>query len=402
MPVPRRPSRTQEYLLDDAGLDGDLQGRSTSRLTVGLALQHPMEPGVLASRIAMSRPDARFIVDSSFFDHTLDDRIWRALLSRAGDVAVLPQVRTELAGWQGAHASHPAARALAEDTLFETSDPATWDLPLGTALAYYVGLLGLRKRLYRLTTLQLEAELGRAPRSEEVKRAKQRVLHDLGDRGVLFARKGAKADASDATFHTDELVTATAFVSAICERRPTVILTRDEDIIDQFYKLQWLLDTHYRGLLFADAYFADPDRFSTIAMPQGAPWSDAFDDGENLLVHRSEEILEAILPHEFEVVPVECWLVREGVTHIFFLAETPMHRLLSVKAATGGLNTKQASGRNCHIWLGPLPIPHSLRGCAAIAADLRVTFGTGPIAAPILDINHALMTGERFRRPSIS
>jgi hypothetical protein len=48
--------------------------------------------------------------------------------------------------------------------------------------------------------------------------------------------------------YTDETIVAAAFIMAIRRRRTTAILTRDQDILDQLYKMQWLLDTHCRGM----------------------------------------------------------------------------------------------------------------------------------------------------------
>lgn len=69
--------------------------------------------------------------------------------------------------------------------------------------------------------------------------------------------------------------------------REVVILTKDEDIQEQFYKLQWLLDTHYRGMLLADMYASDPSRFVTQPMPIDNPEFGAmFEGDDNVLVER--------------------------------------------------------------------------------------------------------------------
>ena len=42
---------------------------------------------------------------------------------------------------------------------------------------------------------------------------------------------------------TDEWLVCLAFTTAITTGREVVILTKDADILEQSYKLQWLLDT---------------------------------------------------------------------------------------------------------------------------------------------------------------
>ena len=40
--------------------------------------------------------------------------------------------------------------------------------------------------------------------------------------------------------------------------RQTLILTEDADVEEQLFKLLWLIETHYRGMVLADKYAADP------------------------------------------------------------------------------------------------------------------------------------------------
>jgi hypothetical protein len=61
------------------------------------------------------------------------------------------------------------------------------------------------------------------------------------------------------------------------------------------------------------------------------------------------------------------------------------------------LNTGRLTPRNCHVWLGPLPIQDEYRGCDALAVDRRVKMRTAPVALPALYINQALMTAEGFK-----
>ena len=402
MTVPPKPTRLEDQLLRGRTRDRDAlrrAGQGLSRLEIALTPERQPHDGEIAARIAVDYRNARFVVDSSFFDEALDPRIWGALLSSPARVLVLPQVRKEVTGWIDRHPHHPAAAAvLTDDPSVELCDFASWNEGNTRTLLYYVNLLGMRKRIYRMVELQLEADLGRAPTSEEIAHAKRDATNKLGGRAPALARKGARADSASDTYYTDEALTATAFLTAIFERRTTVILTRDEDIFDQFYKLQWLLDTHYRGMLFAEAYLDDLARREAIPMPSSPPWSDVFADGPNRLVARSDADLSAILPPGSQEVRIECWLVRSGESRLRFHAEDTMGRLLRIKGATGGLNTDRLIPRNCHIWLAPLPVAASLRGYAAVAIDRRVQFVKAGIAIPVLDIDQAILTEERHQR----
>jgi hypothetical protein len=177
----------------------------------------------------------------------LPDEVWRALLD-AGNVAVLPYVHEELGGWLTKYADDIAALAIsAPDPAIQLVDLSTWVPEEQHAFIYYVQLLSFRKSLYKLLEYKTESALGRDLTEADVLAAKRAALRDFGERAVVLARKAARGDRQAFTFYTDEAVVTYAFGWAIRQQQPVVVLTRDEDLFEQFYKLQWLLDTQYRG-----------------------------------------------------------------------------------------------------------------------------------------------------------
>ncbi len=50
---------------------------------------------------------------------------------------------------------------------------------------------------------------------------------------------------------TDESLVFETVANGIRSGRPSLLLTRDRDLLEQFYKLCWLIDTHYRAMLIA-------------------------------------------------------------------------------------------------------------------------------------------------------
>jgi hypothetical protein len=383
------------------GFDGYAFQRPSdiARLAFALQADHAYTTRDLMERIRGTYADAVFVLDSSFFDDRLDVEIWRTLLHVPRRIALLPHVEEELRGWVVSHASHPAARAVAaRDSPLERVDFGTWDEDEIRAFTYYVQLLGLRKSLYKLVAYRRESELGRDLTEQEILQAKRQTLGDFGERAVVLTRKASGGDPSSLTFYTDEAVTTLAFFISIRTGRPAIVLTRDQDILEQFYKLQWLLDTQYRGHLLAEAYLAELR--PTREMPVGAPWDEAFVAGSNnRLFERSDRDLELLLPERYTPARAECWLLRTTETVLSFEGEREIARLLDAKGRTGGLNTERLQPRNCHIWLGPLPVERALRGYAAIAEDRRIQMKRTNVALPMLDVNQALMTGERFKRP---
>ncbi len=374
------------------------------RLTMIGTPKLPYDVGEFCSGVAGTPDDVLFFCDTSLFDRNTDTRLWSALLNREGKVVIVPPVRRELDPWLASNEQHPTARAIldGEPTVaFSGIDPE--DRRGKAAAEYYIELLGLRKKLATLKVWEFEEEHGRPPDEHERHELMERLHRDLGPRGYLLAKKGAEVKNPD-NLLTDETLVYLAMKTGIETGREVIILSKDEDILEQFYKLQWLLDTHYRAMLLADAYAAAPSRFVTHPMPaDGDPrLKDAFIGDDDILVERPQWLIGGpdapILPPYCRPVIVNCWIVGQRVTKLVFCAEREMERLLHTKAATGGLNTYKFGERNLHLWLAPLNLPKKLRGCATLVRDRRTRSVSGLTEIPLFDANQAVYTGERFMR----
>ncbi len=327
--------------------------------------------GELCDRIAVEN-DLTFFCDTSIFHRSTDERLWEALLNRPGKVVIIPHVYDELGPWLATNPTHTAARAIIQ------KQPAIrfFDLPSDdertkTAYIYYVNLLAMRKRLFDVERWRFKSAHGRLPDEREMEAIKRSVHTMVGPRGYLIARKG-DGDASPRTYYTDEALVYLAVMTAITTGNEVVILTKDEDVQEQFYKLLWLMDTHYRGMLLADRYASDPFGFIHRAPPVGNEGFDRVFAASNLtLIERAKSLLEEILPSTCTAVPIYCWVIGERLTQMTFMAETEMKRLLDVKGDTGGLNTDRLDGRNCHIWLGPLALPRAVCNVIEPMRDCR-------------------------------
>lgn len=312
----------------------------------------------------------------------------------------------KLEPWLATHPSHVAAKAITEASpaiqFFTYDRLEEWEV---TAATCYANLLGIRKRLVRMKELEFEDTHGRQPNEVELAQLMQELHKAVGPRGYLLARKGADKPRGP-TFYTDELLVCLAMMTAITAGREVVILTKDEDIQEQFYKLQWLLDTHYRGMLLADWYATNPLDFVLHSLPKHVPSlpkhvphiDEYFEGDNNVLIERSRQLLDDILPHNWSPIAISCAILGDQLTHTTFIAEPGMKRLLRTKGETGGLSTDRLRGRNCHIWLAPLNVPDALRGCAAIALDRRRPLRSASVALPFLDVQQAILTRETVPR----
>lgn len=357
------------------------------------------EPRDLCRTIEESPDDLMFFCDTSLFDNRTDARLWDALLNRDDKMVIVPPVHRELEPWLASHPTHPAARAILEqESSVHFLGLRPNDEREHTAAEYYINLLGFRKKLAMLEWSKFEDEHGRPPTDEEARQLMQRLHEKIGPRGYLLAKKGKETEGSP-NFHTDETLVYLAMKTGIETGREVVILSKDEDLVEQFYKLQWLLDTHYRGMLLADAIASDPTRFPARPLPTDTPiLAEMFTGDDNLLVERPQWLIMGdaapILPPYCRPVIVHCWIVGHRFTDIAFCAEREMERLLHTKGVTRGLNTYKFGEKNCHLWLGPLNVPEPMKGSAAIAQDVRMR--SGLVETPLFDANQAVIAGEQF------
>lgn len=353
----------------------------------------------LSRTVADASEEALFFCDTSLFDDRTDARLWKALLNREDKMVIVPPVRKELEPWLSSHANHVAGRAiLNEEASVRFLGLDAEDKREQAAFEYYVNLLGLRKRLVTLQLAKFEEEHGREPSDGELRDLMRELHNNIGPRGYMLAKKGDVAKGSP-NFFTDEILVYLAMKTGIETGREVVILSKDEDILEQFYKLQWLLDTHYRSMLLADLYAREPDRFTSYPMPEdNEDLEEMFPGDDNILVEKPDWLIKGyaapILPPYCRPIVVHCWILGDRLAQLNFCAEQEMERLLHTKGVTGGLNTYKFGEKNCHLWLASLQIPMPLRGCAAIAQDRRIK--SRLVEMPLFDAQQAIYTGERF------
>jgi hypothetical protein len=311
-------------------------------------------------------------------------------------MTIIPSVKRELEPWARAHPEHAAAQALLlNDVAIECPDYDARNPEETTVFQYYVSLLGFRKRMLSLAISRFIGQQGREPNAAELAGLKKDVHLGYGPRGYLLAKKGEETKAPE-NFLTDEKLVYTAVASALRSGDPVHILTKDEDIQEQFYKLIWLLDTHYRGMLIAKAYAADGSRFEAFPMPMGEPgFTGSFHDADNLLIRRSATLTE-VLPPTFTRVAIHCSVLGERLTEMTFIAEREMAELLTIKGKTHGLNTDLFGEMNCQASLYPVDVALNFRSCAALALERRHSLPGSAAQVSVLDVNQAIACGERF------
>src|SRR5579875_3189773 len=276
--------------------------------------------------------EVSFFLDTNIWDKNLEGEVWVALLSRSNSVFVIPSVWLELQGWIGRNPDYIGSRAISDKhpNLIIQSLPSQ-DSDEITAYAHYIYLLQSRRRIVDLYRLRFRERTGRDPGTDELMVGVQRTF---GQRGLALVHKDGRSVPLD-KWATDESLVYLASAHALKTGRPTVVLTKDQDVLDQFYKLWWFLDAHYRAMLIADHYARNRFKYPLRPLPDVDYINDIFDPRNGVLVDFGPKRMNAYLPRKFSFVSVECWLVRKEMMRLTFGAETEMYRLLKIKGATG-------------------------------------------------------------------
>jgi hypothetical protein len=351
----------------------------------------PMDTVPVAESIAQAPPEAVWFIDNNVLDDDVDPAIIEALLAAPGRMVLTPLVMQEARDWLMRHPEHPFMKAIKKgDAKPGEWRPAARGQPGHDVYEYYLALLAIRRNSIKAAELRFAKEHGREPDEPERRAIHTEAQRGLSPRGYMLAKKGP------GKLPTDEALAYLAVHHALTTGRPTHILTADGDVEEQFVKLLWLINTHYRGMLIAKRYAADFASFRPRPFPEkfwSASGDELFRQDGAVLIERGNPNLQQYLPDEPHCVAVSCWRIGKYFSTQTFMAEQEMTALLNIKDRTGGLSTDSLGGRNVHPWLGLLPLPHQDAMAAAVVHDKRLPLSFTNVAVPRLDV---LLTMGQF------
>ena len=342
-----------------------------------------------------SLEDHAFFLDTCFVKKEVPQDFWDALSQRT--ICITDWIDFELSEWKAAprlnkgfHAAYMNAHQNG-DSQFQFLPKPDSGLPLDVAIRHYAGLLGLRKSAFSRIRDDLTKRNGTPPSDDEVKSRVQKLVKE---RGMLIASKGEK-DAAKPNFLADEYLVVQAFAYALTTGRDVTVLTRDRDLSEQFYKTQYLLDTHYRSMLLADSVVEQPLNFLK------AKYDDpefALPGYESMTLYQMPAGMEhRVLPDDYHFVNVHVDRIVEsgndlGYLSMRFCAETEMARVLTTKGETNGLSTKVLDGQNLHRSVHPA-MQEQMGIYMAVTRDRFIEAGEN--RWPEIDVEFAMTPYER-------
>lgn len=345
--------------------------------------------------ITSALPNHAFFVDTCFVKKEVPQECWNALLTKT--LCVTPMIDYELRQWQhnpmvnlGFHSRYKKAQVGNDDQIVFL--PTEYDdVELTRAVTHYVSLLAFRKDIFRTMRDKLINDTGTEPSEESIHSEVQKLVRE---RGMTIASKG-RVDSAKPNFTADEDLIVRAFVFALTTGRDVTVLTRDKDLSEQFYKLQYLIDTHYRSFLLAEAFVQQPPNFRRYDSPDFKLEMDGFESIE--IYQMPAGMTEQLLPEKYEFVNIHVNRIMESGpdlyhTELRFSADAKMAEMLRAKGRTNGLNTDLLDGKNLHRCTHP-DLQELFGTCMGVAKDRFVKNKDGRWS--LTDIQLAITRCER-------
>jgi hypothetical protein len=354
------------------------------RLSFNASPQRPRADAELA-RI-WETPDYAFFIDANLANPREGAGLWTQLLVGENRVHLTPRVFKELLPYFERHPDHPLVDAIKSEhpSLVIHDEPKTDDR--GVAVRdYYVELLARRRFIADMKRRSFERREGREPTDAELAALAGDLQREFGERGVLLSKK------APSPYFTDEHLVYAAVSHALRTGQPTMIVSGDYDVEEQFYKLVELLTRHYFSMCLADHYCRSQRTFRPLPIPPTLTDAKVMEPYGATVLDLGDRGLHDFVPPRPHFVPVGCLSLNPTyASHVIYGAEREMSTVLGVKERTRGLNTERLGGRNLHVWGTPPTLPPEYQGAAFICRDRRFPSPDGRMEISVLDHLYAL------------
>lgn len=360
------------------------------RLSFKQGPRTPASEAQLVDSLAKAEQAAIFL-DGSVAGRTIDVPLWSELLRHPGRLHLIERVWKELLPHFAKVPDHPLADAVRARNPAVVPYDEPHEGPRLDTLLYYVNLLATRRKQLERSIARYEREHGHAPDDDALTAINAEYQQTFGERGVLLAKKPISP------LITDEILVLLAVEYAVSTGQPTVILSTDPDVEEQFMKMIELLTMHYWGMLIAREYLADFTRFKPRTVPAERAAATKLFTSATLLDLGGRRIQD-FRPQKIEFVPISCVLIGEYVSQLTYGAETAMREVLDIKAKTGGRSTDLLGERDLHAYFVP-EIPGERRDYQAlITDDVREPIGGTSMSLAKLDCLMAINTRLNMSR----
>tara|TARA_R110002124_G_scaffold45486_18_gene137608 strand:+ start:4643 stop:6547 length:1905 start_codon:yes stop_codon:yes gene_type:complete len=252
-----------------------------------------------------------------------------------------------------------------------------------------VKLLACRKLIAHYIVHEMEQK-GEKPSSEKVMSEIQRRVRN---RGHKLAIKGMD-DSVKLNFVADEQLIVSALIHGVSTGRETIILTQDADLLEQFYKLGYLIDIDYRAALISQYIEKYPHNISSQELPEDV-FPEMTESGPKEFLKLPKNFIDKVLPQIHHSSTVSC--IKLGgqspnlkYSQLSYCVESEM--LLAMKE-------RSKDGNRVILCVSP-PFPESFGGNVLLAKDrLCNIYG---YKFSVIDLNYTLQEVEHFKKIEVS
>lgn len=330
LPIPQRELETSTYV---------------ARLSFAVGSRVPADEARVVETLGYAENYALFL-DGSVVGRTIDYPLFDELLRVPRRLFLIGRVLDELVPHFREVPDHPLRKAMrAKNPAFVVHPEPKVGSVRFTALHYYLNLLARRREVLTHAVRRYEAIHREEPDDATRQKIHAEAQSDFRERGMLLARKPISP------IFTDEILVYLAVEHAVRTGQPTIILTNDPDVEEQFLKLIELVTMHYWAMLIAREYVGDITAFDPRPLTGAAlkSLSNVF-EGSTLLNLKGRRIQD-FHPTRYEFVPIGCMMVGSRyVSHLVYGAETEMADVLDIKGRTLGLSTDLLLPRDLHAY----------------------------------------------------
>jgi hypothetical protein len=350
--------------------DSHLGIRPFRRLSFGDSLEKsPFTSWDFAHRICTFFPENTiYFPDTNFFSKEIGRLVWEALLTRR--IAITPLIHQEIQPWlQTPFHNHDMRNAVLEaeqhgpdgwlDRLLEGCPraeqsqriifPQLTNAFFDHGYQHYHNLLTIRRLIGLEIADEMQRQTGQPPSQEALMKE---MMIRLGDRGFRVAKEAVEEGVSP-TFLADEQMLLMAALTAVCSGQPTVILTRDTAIQEQFRKLWHLMNSDYVAHWCGEwassgANIAEFKRFEGDEVE----YDFCLGNEISVLSAYKDGFEQAVLPQDFQPAICACLVVGGEPTKMVvspdvYCAEREMAGFLQTKARSGGKNSERFGDLDC-------------------------------------------------------
>ena len=221
-----------------------------------------------------------------------------------------------------------------------------------------------------------------------------KIAEQFGPIAQGFARAGHKDVARNGVLNiNDESMVVLSFFWAIQNENPICLVTTDRHVFNIFFKLQCMVDLHYRSYLAAS--LAAGGYYGSSTEYPAEKSNEHFSGVCELYPQKTPHFDEVLMPRE-KHFSIELILVQHdgALNYLKYTVEPEIKHMLLTRSRTSGRNTELFGDRNFYVDTGGFT--GEMLGHMCVALDIMFETNVLNLSIPRLDVSFAINQTEQF------